>query len=874
MSATPSPIRSIAAWIGLFRRFILRRVLEERLRTAVTVLGIALGIAVVIAIQLTNASSVRGFEAAIETVAGKTSLEVHGPGPGFDELLLNDVGWLRAYGDASPVIEGDALAATPDGARESIRVLGVDILKDRSIRDYSLLAFTDDNRQPRVQEFLGLLIDPRSIVLTEKFARRHGLAVDSELELTTGDVVERFRVRALLKDEGPARTLDGNFALMDIAAAQLAFQRLGRLNRVDVRLADGVNIDRAEKEIRERLPEGLLVRRPERRGQQVEKMLAAFQFNLTALSYIALFVGLFLVYNTVSISVIARREEIGTLRALGTSRGTVLSMFLAEAASLAIAGCAIGVVLGRVLAEGAVRITSTTVDALYIAAAAEPVPLGVWHVLLAFGIGVPLALLAAAIPALEAARVAPTAAMRGSDRLETRFRLNPRLLIVPLALFALGWWLSTLRPIGGRPIGGYASALAIVFGAAFLVPAVLYFACRIGERVLVRFFGIEGRLATANLAAAIPRISISVAALAVSLSMMVAIAVMIGSFRETVIRWIDQTLQADLYVRPVTRTNIATESTISPEVVTAARAIPGVTAVDTFRSFDIPYGDATIILGSSDFEQEIVRRKLAFKEPADGPAALTAAHVGNGAIVSESFAIRYERSVGDSVTIPTPKGEREFRIEGVFYDYSSDRGAMIIDRVVFTELYGDSAPTNLAVYLAEGVDPEAARQQLLDGKGDSHRIFVFTNAKIRAEVLRIFDSTFAITTALEIIAIFVAIMGVASTLLTLVIERRRELAVLRLVGADRRQVRKMIVIEAMVIGGVSQTIGIGVGLLLSLVLIYVINVQSFGWTIQFRLPVAFLLQSTVLIVVATALSGIYPARRACALNAPEQTAEE
>lgn len=868
------PLRAARSWAALFRRFIIRRLAGERLRTAVTVLGIALGIAVVVAIQLTNASSVRGFEAAVESIAGRTSLEIASPGPGFDELLLNDLGWLRAYGSVSPVIEGDALAVTPDGARESVRVLGVDVLEDRSIRDYDLLDFASGDRQPRPQEFLELLVDPRTVIITGKFARRHELAVGSDIDLTTGDTVARYRIRALLEDQGPARALDGNFVLMDIAAAQLAFQRLGRLDRVDVRLADGVSVDGAETAIRERLPEGLLVRRPDRRSQQVEKMLAAFHFNLTALSYIALLVGLFLVYNTVSISVIARREEIGTLRALGASRRAVLALFLAEAATLAAAGCALGIGLGRLLAEGTVRITSTTVDTLYIATAAQPVPLGLRHILLAFGIGMPLALLSAAVPALEASRVAPNAAMRGSDRLESRFRLRVRTLALPPALFALGWWLSTLAPVGGYPVGGYAAALAIVLGAAFLVPGVLFAVCRAGDRILARVFGIEGRLATANLGAAIPRISISVAALAVSLSMMVAIAVMIGSFRETVIHWIDQTLQADLFVRPATRTNIATESTLSPEVIAAASALDGVVAVDTYRSFDIPYGDGTIILGSSDFRQEVVRRKLAFKSPPDGAAAFASARDGRGAVVSESFSIKFGRGVGDPVVLPTPRGERQFRIDGVFFDYSSDRGAVIIDRAAFNELFGVSAPTNLLVYLDEGVDPDAARQQLIDATGASHRIFVYTNARIRAEVLRIFDSTFAITTALEIIAIFVAILGVASTLLTLVIERRRELAVLRLVGADRRQVRKMVVIEATVLGGVSQAIGIGVGLLLSLVLIFVINVQSFGWTIQFRLPVAFLLQSTALILFATALAGIYPARRACAIDAPEQTVEE
>jgi putative ABC transport system permease protein len=856
-----------ASFPGLLRRFIVRRLLEERLRSAVTALGIALGVAVVVAIQLANASSVRGFEAALETVSGKTSLEVVAAGPGFDETLLNRLGWLREYGEVSPVIDGDAVARAPGGDAEAVRVLGVDVLRDRSFRDYRLVEFADKRREPKPQEVLALLVDPASVILTEKFAARHQLEVGSTVELTAGDRAGTFVVRGLLKDEGPARALDGGFALMDIAAAQLAFDRLGRLDRVDVRIREGVSVDTAEREIAARLPEGLSVQRPARRGRQVERMLEAFHFNLTALSYVALFVGLFLIYNTVSISVIARREEIGTLRAVGATRRTVLLLFLAEAFALAAVGCAAGLALGRALAAGAVRVTSTTVNALYIVTAAEVPPLGWRHAMIAFGVGLPLALAAAAVPALEASRVTPMAAMRGADRLETRYRMRARYLAVPAALFALGWWLATRGPVGGLPLFGYGAAAAIVFGAAFLVPVVLFAAVRLGARPVARLFRVEGRLATANLAGAIPRISISVAALAVSLSMTVAIAVMIGSFRETVIYWVDQTLQADLYVRPAMRSNVAVEATLSPEVVAAARALDGAAAVDTFRNFDVPYGDGTVIVGQGDFATLAARRKLLFKEE---PRGLDAA----AALVSESFAIRYAKRPGDEITIPTAAGDRTFRVAGVFYDYSNDRGAIVLDRPAFDEAFGEQQPTNLAVYLETGQDPDAARDRLLAALGDRYRVFVLTNATLRTEVLRIFDATFAITWALEVIAIFVAIMGVASTLLTLVIERRRELAMLRLVGADRRQVRKMVVLEAAILGGVSQGVGIGVGLLLSLVLIYVINVQSFGWTIQFHLPVAFLVQSTVLILAATALSGIYPAHRACRLDASAQTAEE
>ncbi len=858
----------------LFRQFILRHLAKEKLQAFATVLGIALGIAVVIAIQMTNASSLRGFEKAIETVSGKTSLEVIGPGLGIDELSLIQLGWLREYGQVSPVIEGDVEAKPGEGKRESLRALGVDVLRDLSFREYKILEFSEKRRDPRPQEFLQLLLDPRSVIITEKFAIRHSLKVGDKIDITFADRAASFVIRGLLKDEGPARAMDGNFVLMDIAAAQLAFNRLGRVDRLEILLKDGKAIDASEEAIAKRLPQGLNLQRPARRGSQVEKMLEAFHFNLTALSYIALLVGLFLIYNTVSISVITRREEIGTLRALGVTRRKILALFLAEAATLAFIGCSLGLLFGRLLSYGAVRLTSTTVNALYIATAAEPPPLSLKHILIAFGIGIPLALLAAAIPASEAARVAPTAAMRGNDRIETRFRLSARYLSIPCVLLFFAWWFSRQSPINGLPIFGYLSAIAIVFGTAFLVPVVLFVLGRIADRPLFRLFKIEGRLANSNLRGAIPRISISVAALAISLSMMVAIAVMIGSFRETVVYWVGQTLQADLYMRPATRSNVSVDAVFSPEIERIVETHPAVEAVDRFRNFDVAYAGGLVTLGTGEFEKQLRHGNLIFKSPADGRGAMRSCIGQDAVVVSESFAIKQNKGVGDSISLQTPGGEKQFRIAAVYYDYSSDRGIIVMDRGTFVRYFGEPQATSLTVYLKDGANPDEVRDELLEQFGESYRVLVYTNASIRREVLRIFDSTFSITYALEAIAIFVAILGVATTLLTLILERIREIAMLRLIGADRKQVRKMVVIEAGLMGGVSQGIGIAVGLLLSLVLIYVINVQSFGWTIQFHLPFWFLIQSSVLILIATALSGLYPARRASRLVAAEQVAEE
>ncbi len=852
----------------LFRWFILRRLAHERLRSATTALGIALGVAVIVAIQLTNASSLRGFETALNTVSGRTSLEIAGSGLGIDETVIPQLAWLERYGDVSPIIEGDFLLKQDGRPTEALRVLGVDILRDRPFRDYHLIAGRAAARDPRPEEFLALLLDPRSAVLTAKFASKHGIATDSTLLVRVGDRAIPLVVRGLLADEGPARVLDGNFVLMDIAAAQQAFDRFGRVDRLDVRLHDGVAIDAAEAAIARALPPSLSVQRPAQRGRQVENMLAAFHLNLTALSYIALLVGLFLVYNTVSVAVLARRAEIGTLRALGATRARIRALFLAEAAALSVTGSALGLAIGRLLADAAVSLTSTTVSALYIADAASPPSLDWRHVTLAFGAGVPLSMLAAFIPASEATRVPPTAAIHGADQLETRRHLPRRLLWVAALLLALGAWLATLGPVRGLPLFGYGSAVAIVFGASFLVPAVLFVVVRALAAPIRRLLRVEDWLAVTNIAASVPRLSISVAALAVSLSMMAAIAIMIGSFRETVIYWVSQTLQADLFVIPAAGQTPGREQTLSRDVVATITESPDVSAVDRFRAVEMPYGNTTVRVGAGDFDVLLAHASLLFKQPDTRTAreAMRTAIGRDEVVVSESFAIRQHASLGDTVRLQTRTGPAAFRVVAIYYDYTTDRGVIAMDRRTFAAHYGEQPWSSLGVYLKAGVNAEQARDRLLSAIGDAHQVQIRTNPSLRREILRIFDSTFAITWALECIAIVIAILGVSGTLLTLILEREPELTVLRLIGTDRHQVRRMVVGEAALIGAVSQLIGLVVGLALSAVLIYVVNLQSFGWTIQFHLPWAFLVQSTILIVLSTSLAALYPARRAIALT--------
>ena len=444
-------------------------------------------------------------------------------------------------------------------------------------------------------------------------------------------------------------------------------------------------------------------------------------------------------------------------------------------------------------------------------------------------------------------------------------------------LFALAFGFSWIDPVSGLPIFGYAAAMALMFAGAFLVPSVLWVACGVTNRTVARILGtagVEAKLASANLRASIHRVSISVAALSVALAMMVAVSIMIGSFRETVSYWVGETMVADIYAKPITRSATTDEGEISEEAIAVARSDPQVTAVYPFTTQQLSYQGEPIVIGAGDFTTFLEHGRLLYKSPANARDRIREAIGRDFVTVNESFSLRYKKRVGDLIELPTATGAHQFEIVAVYYDYSSSRGWVVMDQTTLQRHFPHARPTSLSLYLQPGADASEVSDRLYSAVGGRSQILFATNNVLRREVMRIFDSTFAITYALEAIAIVIAAMGVISTLITLILDRRREIALLGFLGATRVQIRRMVVIEALLIGGVSQTIGIVIGSLLSMVLIYVINVQSFGWTIQFHFPAVFLIQSSLLILAVTGLAGLYPAARAVRVDAVRFAREE
>ncbi len=833
----------------LTQSFIFRHLRQAPFRALSTLLGIAAGIAVIIAIQLAKTSSVAGFREAIEQMSGKAALEISASG-GLPEDRLRELIPLETYGLLCPVVEGEVTIA-----EETVHVLGVDILLDQAVRDYDLVDFGNGRGQPTPTEFLNLLKNPNSIILTQKLAKRHGWQVGSTVQMASGDEFIPMQISALLLDKGAARAMGGNFALMDIAAAQWRLGKLGKLDRLEIKLREGLDVEEAEREIASQLKPGLTLSRPERRGSEVEKMLTAYHFNLTLLSGIALLAGLYVIYNSVSLSVIGRRVEIGMLRTLGVTRGQVTRLFLAEAALLAIPGCLLGLLFGQWLGHGTLKLTQLTAATLYTQSNVLLAPLSLELAVPVVILGVVLALIAAWQPAREASRLAPITAVRNIPEVAISSRGNWRALAWCFGLLLLGWATCYFPMVQGVPVFGAVACLLAVAAVIVLTPSLLRWFLGGLRGVIVRRAGVTGQLAWGNLQAGQRRLAIPVSALGGTLALTTAIAIMVGSFRETLTYWVDNSLAADLYIRPATKRGAGGSIGFSPETAALLTQHPDILAADALRNFDIPYQNSRIVLNAANFTVAARHGRLLFKGIWDWRSVLAECQQTHGVVISEPMALRYKLGVGDTVSLPTLSGEHAFPIKAVYFDYSNDRGSVTMDHTTYEKYFGPLVPTNMAIFLKPGANADGVREALLEKLGATKNVQIFTNASLRVEVMRIFDRSFSITWALEIVAILVAMAGVATTVLTLVLERREEMNLLRQLGTTQAQLRKTMAIEAGVIGLMSQIIGVGLGLLLSLVLIYVINVQSFGWTIQFHFPALLLGQFSLALPLATAAAG-------------------
>jgi putative ABC transport system permease protein len=866
------------AALRLFYRFMVRPFFREPVRTAVTILGIALGVAVVLAIDLACDAATGSFRSSVETLSGDNDLEIRASG-GLPESLVGTVAQLPYALRISPRIEDYAVV---QDTKQTLPLIGLDLVgetagyADRVSGDvaqavnfmegcaHADLNPAKDDDQPSKTPF-DCLADPASVWVGSSLGREPG----EHLTLLVNDREGDYIVRGIYPDLNGAESA----IVMDIASAQRAVGRAGRVDRILLKSPPSPSIDEWEQRLAAALPAGVQVRAQGAGTNENRQMLTAFRWNLRLLSYISLVVGGFLIYNTISVSVVRRRSEIGIVRALGGSRGLVLSAFLLESATLGLAGTLAALPLGRLMAAGTVKLMGLTVQALYVSSRPGSIELSPTSIALAFIVGLGVVLISAYAPAREASLVPPAQAMARASR-EFEMRVHSSRELLTGIMFALAAAAASCAPaVYRKPLFGYLAALFLIIACALCIPAFVAATTRLFSAWLGRSFGAEALLASRSLGGALRRSSVLIAALATAIAMMVSIGIMVGSFRETVVSWMAEELPADLYLRPAGEPATDRHPTISLDVVDAIAKLPGVAAIDRLRAYEITYNGRPAMLGGADVSGYRTGSRSDFFSGRPSSDVFRELRGTNNVVVSEPFTSKHGVKMGDNISLSLGETRGQFHIVDVYYDYSSERGEILMDRQTLLRYLPDPAPSNLAVYVAPGTNVETVRSEIVHAVA-GHRLLLFSDGEIRAQAIHIFDRTFAITYALEAVAVLVAVMGIAGALLALVIDRRRELGLMRFLGATSQQVRKLILMEAALLGLLANFAGALLGYFLSLVLIFVINKQSFGWTIRFHWPVAILLGGLTFVYAATVLSGLYPARIATRLNPIEVVHED
>ncbi|HLF03498.1 MAG TPA: ABC transporter permease, partial [Anaerolineales bacterium] len=668
-----------------------------------------------------------------------------------------------------------------------------------------------------------------------------------------GDRIERVTVIGTLRvtpgDESNRRALDG-LLIMDVANAQRLLGLGNKLSRIDL-IADEPGIERLQS----LLPSEAQVVPATAQAETVAQLTAAFQLNLTALSLLALIVGMFLIYNTMMFSVVQRRPVFGILRSLGVTGGQLFALILFEAALAATLGALLGLALGWVLGQGAVRLVTQTINDLYFALSVRDAPLTVAATLKGLALGIGAGVIAAAGPAGEAAGVEPITAMRASSFEDRIRRWLPGLGGGGLLLGLIGW---TVLMLGGDSlIASFGGLFVIVIGLAMVTPiATILFMQSIGRLPL----GLLSRLAARTVVKAISRTSVAIAALMVAISVTIGVSLMIDSFRATVTNWLDLTLVADIYISAPNPGGVQNSSAVAADLPQRVATVPGVAIVETVRRVTVESETGPVHLVAADTQR---RRSASLYRFAEGDPHTIWERMNREevVIVSEPFAYRHNISPqGGAVTLRTDRGDQTFAVIGIFYDYASDQGTVMISRSLYERYWNDRSYTGVSVYAAEGVDVNELADRLraeLSGTA----LQVQANRALRAEAIAIFDRTFAITNALRLLAVLVAFIGVLSALMALQIERTRELSTMQAVGLTQSQLWRLTFLETGFMGATAGALSLPTGFILALVLVYVINLRSFGWTIQLALDPWVFAQAMAVSVAAALAAAVYPLLR-------------
>lgn len=821
-----------------------RHLVRHPWQNLLALVGIALGVGVVTAVDLANETATRSFRFAATALAGKATHTVTGATVDLDEKIYRLMRAELGVRPSAPVVEGHVALAK---AGATLRLIGVDPFAESSLRTFSS-RFTEKGILKK------LLIVPGTVLLLPETARRLGVAKGESFVVETGGIRHSLQLAGYLEpDSDLTRAGLESVVVSDVSTAQEILRQEGKLSRIDLILPEGKEGDAVLTLLREKLPAGIDIVPAGARAGALDRMTKAFRLNLTALSLLALVVGMFLIYNTITFSVIRRRRFIGLLRAIGVTRREIFLLMFSEVALLALLGTAIGLLFGIMLGENLTRLVTRTINDLYFVMEVRNVQILPGSLLKGALLGIGATLLAA-LPPLREATAAPPRAVLSRSIIEVGHRRTaPRTAVA--GLFLLCGAVAILAVPEWGLGGGFTGLFLLIIGYAFLIPLAVLILAPLLRPLLGILPGPLGRMAARGVVVSLSRTGIATAALVVAVSAGIGVGIMVGSFRLTVESWLESWLRADVYVTTVGTGSGRGKPPLDADLVQRLRGVPGAFFTSLTRRISVETPQGPVDLLAMELPRETFMN-YRFRE-GSGKEAWAGFSAGTAVIVSEPYAYRHNVHVGDRVTLPAPGGMVTLPVAGVYYDYGSDSGVIAMSRSAFTRFWRDHTVDGMGLYAADGIT-DSGLADAIRARAGSSRIEVIPNRELKRTSLAIFDRTFAITNVLRLVTVVVAFVGILSALMAIQVERARELAVARALGLTPAQVWGVVCGETLLIGIIAGLLSLPLGILQALVLIRVINLRSFGWTMEFTLDPALMLQAMLLSLTAALLAGIYP----------------
>ncbi len=862
----------------LLRFISLRQLFQKPLRTSLTILGVAFGLSLWVAIKTINSATLNSFQNNIESISGKAQLSVLGGDAGFLESVLDDVLKFKEIKHAVPMVLQRAHFAGANKANTTLMILGVDMLKEQSVRTYK----TTDVEV--MDDPLVFLNQPDSIMLTHAFANANQLKSDSKFELATSTGKKTFTVRGLLTPEGAAKAYGGSVAIMDIDGARYTFGKVGKLDRIDLVLKDGINIDEFAKLLKSKLSGGIDVIRPELQSKEMENLIKSFQVMLEFFSMLSLLIGLFMVSNSITIAVAERKKEIGTLRALGSTRLQIVFMFIFEAFLIGLIGSVIGTLLGHELSKHLVSTVTKSLSSQYMIHIQNP-PIEFLFSQFTFSVivGSIASMVAAFYPALKTTKISPLEAIRKLDVLQgeaIRFLYFPKTAIVGFMILLCSVLYTVLGSKTDPKIVQTFNLIFSIIGAGLFGPYLVPFFIRLIYPFISRAKGTSAtirRLSIDNLLRNPKRTSGNVAMLMVGLSFVILVSVVNLSFQSTIHDWLNRALIADILVSSHGGMISYDVQPVHESIADELAKVEGVhvpsNGIKIFgqRVIKTRYQDQFITLKAS--ERTDPEAKYANLQAIDRDRIQMGDELFESKYpciaVSEIFQNTFHKKTGDSIDLETPTGKVSFKIIGVYIDYSSAAGVIYMGRHWYKKFWKDELITIFGIHIKPGHQLEEVRKRLDEQLGLKFNLTFLSNAEIKHQITQKVDESFGFLKAVELAALLVGLLGILNTLLVSVMERTREIGLLRAVGMSQTHVSKMIVIEALSQGFFGAMIAILMGSFIAYSWMTVSLSQILGWLVDFHYPIDIIYKTILAGLFVSFIASILPSKNASKIEIKE-----